>query len=60
MEKSMSQLNDLGMDLLAQEQKHDLRLFVGKEKVLDNLNSSNASEKKLRSFMALFENSESI
>ncbi len=56
----MSQLNDLGMDLLTQEQTHDLRLFVGKEKVLDNLNSSNASEKKLRSFMALFENSDSI
>jgi hypothetical protein len=60
MEKIMNQLNDLEMDLLAQEQIRDLRLFVGKEKVLENLNCSNASNKKLRAFMALFENSDSI
>lgn len=51
----MGKLIDLGIEMLSQEQAHDLAMFEGKERMLESLEVSNAPEKKLAAFRALFE-----
>lgn len=53
MDKSIDTI-DLGMELLHLEQTQDLIFFEGKERILENLEMSNAPEKKLASFLSLF------
>jgi len=51
----MNKVMDLGIELLSQEQAHDLAFFEGKELTLEQLEVSNAPENKLAAFRALFE-----